>query len=156
MSYYSNEDDAKVVFPIPEEGISYSDAIETLCAIDQSSLCLTIYDEDGNSFSGDLHVSLIADYDKFFREKLIDLLRYEADGNIYDKDGNENINGEIPVDGWPVDRMGVDQAVKLNKSHRLIIRLIRAYEEWDRTDNKMSWEELKANPFPALKVDNDS
>ena len=155
MSYYSNEEEGKVVFPIPDGGIKHEDAIETLFAINQSSLCLTIYDEDGNNFSGDLHVSLIADYDKFFRCKLIDLLRYEAEGNIYDKDGNENINGEIPVDDWPI-RNSIDQAVKLNKAHRLIIRLIRAYEEWDRTDNKMSWEELKAKPFPALKVDNDA
>ena len=144
MGCYSTAD-GKVIWPVPHEGIDINDAYETLYAFAKSSLGLSIYDKEGNKFSGNLTIDVISDYEKFFETPLIDLIREQFDGEL------DDINGSIEVLDWPLESLDEDQAIKYNKSMRLIARLYRAYNEWEETDNKMSWEELKANPLPAIE-----
>ena len=144
MGHYSTAD-GEVIWPVPQEGIDQNDAFETLYAIAASSLGLSIYDKEGNKFSGNVTIDVISDYEKFFNSPLIDLIKEQFDGEYND------INGIIEPLDWPLENIGEDQAMKYNKSMRLIARMYRAYNEWEETDDKMSWEELKANPLPAIE-----
>lgn len=149
MGYYSNEEDGRVVWPIGDD-IRYTDAVETVFAFKNSNIGISPYGEDGNDFDGNLNVILFSDNETFFRENLINLLKEEAESHgIYD------LNEEVNVDDWPMKYLNVDQAEKLNKAIRLLVRLLRAYDEWDRVDNKMKWDELIINPLPKVRNVNE-
>ena len=111
MGYYSTAD-GKVIWPVPLEGIDENDAYETLYAFAKSSLGLSMYDKEGNKFSGNLTIDVMADYEKFFNTPLIDLIKEQFDGEY------EDINGIIDAYDWPLENMGEDQAMKYNKSMR--------------------------------------
>ena len=79
MGHYSTAD-GEVIWPVPQEGIDQNDAFETLYAIAASSLGLSIYDKEGNKFSGNVTIDVISDYEKFFNSPLIDLIKEQFDG----------------------------------------------------------------------------
>src|ERR1700730_1196360 len=138
-------DDCKFVFPIPEEGIKNDDAVYTLGVIERAELVVTEYAENGNDCAGDLFVDLSSDegYDDLpddevdgggcfipgKRAKLIDLLECELQSYL---------GKDYPVEDEFSAEEGDD-----NKVTRLLIRLVRAYREWQRTDATYTPDQLR-------------
>ena len=146
MGYYTHRKKAKIQWP-PGDEISKKDAIETVYALDDAFLGVTKYAEDGKNFAEDLYVDLqgLMGGVIFHRIKLRELLNEEFDPyNLVE------IFKEFGVDDF--DR---DEKNNLNRARtqRLLIRLLRAYHDWDQNEAKMSYEEMKANPIPAIKKD---
>lgn len=133
------DDAGKVIFPIPEDGISYKDAVETLSEISDAKLYATIYDETGNEPADDVYVDICTDDHNFHRAKLIDLLESGCDDDqyaFYETNFDED---------WTEER-----AATFHRTNRLLIRLIHAYREWKATDAVYSPDELRANPLTPL------
>lgn len=145
MGIYTRYKSAKVQWPIEEE-IKKKDAVETVYAIDDALLSATQYAEDGNNFSGEINIDLrnTETGQIFFRNTLYELLREDFD--VFENTYQTNLNDEVSVPEY--EPLREENKLKHARSYRLLVRLLRAYEEWIDTDAKMSFEDLKSNPLP--------
>lgn len=127
------------------------DAAESITDDMHFSTQTTVYDEDGNSFSGTVRVGF-TDLDEFYDERdICDLIEEEI---AEDFDHNEEINTDHAswiFEKWMGPRGTEEQAANYIKSNILLALLARACDEWRDKYHGLSWEELKSNPLPAIK-----
>ena len=145
-------DDDEIVWPLEDE-MSDEQIANTLVALATSDIWSSTYAEDGNSFSGDVFIELIdtGGYDiQFKRVRLIELLVDDLADSVNDINDAVDAN---KCSGWLSEYKGRNTKKSManhQKGVRLLVRLIRAYREWEATDAKMTWDELKANNLPAV------
>ena len=58
MGKYTEEKEAQVVWPIPKEGISYLNAVETVFAISETELSITIFEDNGNDYADNVYIDV--------------------------------------------------------------------------------------------------
>ena len=150
-------DDDEIVWPLEDE-MSDEHIANTLVALATSDIWSSTYAEDGNSFSGDVFIELTdtGGYDiQFKRVRLIELLVDDLSDSV------DDINDAVDANkcsGWISKYKGRNTKKNManhQKGIRLLVRLIRAYREWEATDAKMTWDELKANNLPAVVKTSD-
>lgn len=137
------EDDADVVWPIPEEGVTRHEAYSTLWSLKDAELSLSPYEEDGNTVAADLYVDLYSldDQVTFFRRPLIEMLKDELKHKDAPQLDVSDFDDMEEHKDWLRSFSGHARAT------RLVLHLIEAYEHWKQTDAKMSPGELLTKPF---------
>lgn len=141
-----DDDEGRVVWPIPDDGISYLDAATTVLEISEAELCLSTYAENGNDLNGNLAVILASDgspgcfFYRALKEALQEELDEPADFDIHDE--------AYSLDQWP-ESWSDEQKVARERSERLVIRLLRAYADWEANEATWTLDELRARPLPA-------
>ncbi len=146
MTEAEDEDEGKVVWPIPEDGISYLDAVTTVFDISEAIICLSEYAENGNDPLGNLALSLFSEETHYFHKPLKLALEEKLDLYGQPEDIFEEIAFEDEIHGsWTEERAAIHQ-----RTQRLIVRLLRAYHEWEANEATWTPEELRARPLPPM------
>lgn len=141
--------------PIPEDGLTFEEALNIAYAFSDIDISISIYEENGNYFAEDLDVTLWSFFiDKCMKRKsLIECLEDEF-SSTYDID---LVNEELTVnecrflieDGKDREKNN-KQAANLAKTSYLLAMLIRAHDEWKNKYSQLTWEELESTPLPAV------
>ena len=145
MTDAADDDEGKVVWPIPEEGISYLDAATTLFDISEATFGLSHYAENGNDMLGDLALSLFGPYNCYFQKPLKQALEEQLD-----EPSDFSILDEMECTDWFQIRPDDEKNAAREKSERLVVRLLRAYHEWETNEATWTWDELRARPLPPM------
>ena len=140
-----NDDEGKVVWPIPEEGISYLDAATTLFDISEATFGLSHYAENGNDMLGDLALSLFGSYNCYFQKPLKQALEEQLD-----EPADFSILDEMECTDWFQIRPDDEKNAKREKVERLTVRLLRAYREWETNEATWTLDELRKRPLPPM------
>lgn len=127
-------DDAEGTWLIPEEGLTHDEALATLLEVEDATLQISVYEEDGNTISDIIYVEVMSDYLTFKRMPLLELLE--------SSDDNETLSSDDFDD--EEHKWSLLSEAKLCRSQRLMARLLEAYRDWERTDAKMTPGELLA------------
>ena len=138
------EDEGKVVWPIPEDGISYLDAAATLFDISEAAFGLSHYAQNGNDMLGNLDLSLFSGEAHYFHMPLKQALEEELD-----QPSDFSILDEMECTQWLRKRSDEENAAR-EKSERLVVRLLRAYHDWETNEATWTLDELRARPLPAV------
>lgn len=141
-----HDEEGQFVWPIPEAGINYQDALQTLFFADDARLRVSAYDETGYKLGNELIVDFSDDDEHTFRRASLKQLieddlhmRYLGgieEGSTFDS----SFDGEL----WTEDDWAEEYRLE-----RLEIMLLRTIAEWEATDAKRSPAELRQNPLPA-------
>ena len=146
MPMTEEDDEGKVVWPIPEEGINYLDAMATVFDISEAAFGLSKYAENGNDMLGNLALSLYGEDTSYFHKPLKLALEEELDLYGQPQDVFEDIAFDDEItDSWTEERAATHQ-----KTQRLIARLLRAYREWETNEATWTFDELRERPLPAI------
>ena len=135
------DDEGKVVWPIPEEGISYLTPSETLLRYLGGGLNVSKFVENGDDYSGNLALSLFGPYNTYFHKPSQAGPRRELD-----EPADFSILDEMESADWSKND---ERAAAREKSERLIVRLLRAYHDWETNEATWTLDELRARPLPA-------
>ena len=137
------DDEGKVVWPIPEEGISYLDAGQPCSTSPKPAFGLSHYAENGNDMLGDLALSLFGPYNCYFQKPL-----KQASEEQLDEPSDFSILGRNGMHRLVSNTARRREKRQPRKIERLTVRLLRAYHEWETNEATWTLDELERAHCP--------